>query len=135
MASHVFLDKQPQAIQNLAKAGKLTGPLFVGQGVSFRCGSDCYGKYIIYISPDCKTVGLIDSDSAFIESWTDGNMTSTMPADAFDRKPENLRWIQRYGDKWYCAYWNASERKVIRHKGCKTLLCWNGSFNYRDPSF
>lgn len=135
MAAHVFLDRQPRAIQHLAKVGKLTGPLFVGQGVSFRVGSDCYGKYIVYVSPDLKTVGLIDSDSEFVESWTDGNMTSTMPTDAFDQRPENLEWIQEYGNKWYSAYWSTSEHKVIRRKGCHTWPNWNGSFNYRDPSF
>ena len=134
MAAHYFLDKQPPEIQKRAKEGTLDGPYFVGQGLTTRCGSDAYGHYIDHISPDCKSIGIIDSDSSFASSWTEGSMTSTLPKDAFELKPENLIWLRFYGGKWYYAGWSKAENKVVRRRGSKVFPNWNGAYDYRDPS-
>ena len=44
---HYNLDKLDSELQKLAAENKLTGPCFVGQGLSKQVGSDCYGYYIV----------------------------------------------------------------------------------------
>lgn len=134
MAAHYSLEKQPPDIQLRAKEGRLDGPYFIGQGVTIRSGSDAYGHYIVDISPDFKTIALVDADTQFTKSWEDGSMTSTMPVNAFSQDKANLEWLQFYGGKWYSAYWSNAEGKVIRRKGCKEFPNWNGAYDYRDPS-
>lgn len=43
---HYKLDEIDPELRKLAEAGKLTGPCFIGQGLSKQIGSDCYGRYI-----------------------------------------------------------------------------------------
>ena len=123
-------------IGDLMQQGKLPGPMFVGQGLSKRVGSDCYGYYVTELKKTATgkpLVGIVNADSKFETSWTDGNMTCAMPAD----KTPTL-WITTYGHckrnkklpKWY-----ACDKTGKRFPGRVVWFDWNGAYAYLDPSF
>lgn len=111
----------------------LDGPKFVGQGVSRRVGSDCYGYFITAEKKiGRKTIwGLTSSCSRFVSDWAEGTMTSEWPG--FGKAEE---WIAPYGrdkrtgrTKWW---WCDADGK--RKNGMRAWLDWDGSYDYRDPS-
>lgn len=131
MAAHANLDKQPPEIQARAATGGLNGPYFVGQGLTRRVGSDSYGYYIVEISEDRKTVGLVPSDSFFANDWTGGAMVNQMP-ESFSLP--DIEWITYWRNKWWRAEFN-HQGELKRIPGAKACYSWNGAYDYLDPSF
>ena len=137
---HYFLENQVEDVRKRALEGKLTGPEFVGQGCTYRVGSDSYGYYVVEILKPGRLVALISADEKYITSWTDGNMICMMPTDKVLKNAvvcshpnSNFSYIMKYGKHWYrCDIING---EIIRRHGDYAGLSWNGSFSYRDPSF
>ena len=137
---HYFLENQVEDIRKRALEGKLTGPEFVGQGCTCRVGSDSYGYYVAEILKPGKLVALIMADDEYVTSWTDGDMTCTMPTDKLvknaaagpDGPNPYFDYIMRYGKSWYrCQIING---KIARQRRSHAGLSWNGAFSYHDPS-
>ena len=127
---HYNVDKQTAEIQQKVNENRLEGPEFIGQGCSYSPWTDTYGYYIVSISPDKKTVGLVHADSHFEKCWEDGNMVSEMPVN-----PAADEWAVKYGKKWYRGQFDRATGIVKRMPGQHWNLRWNGCYNYRDPSF
>lgn len=120
----------PKALEAEAKAYKLTGPCFIGQGWSEQVGSDCYGGYVTFIGTNAEGkpfYGLVSADTEFTKCWEDGSQTCTMPK---DRTPE-MYVVQFRGNWWKCN--DKGERYLGSHM--KVRYSWNGAHSYRDPSF
>ena len=139
--THYFLENQTEDVRKRASEGKLTGPEFVGQGCTYRVGSDSYGYYVAEILKPGKLVALVQSDDEWVTSWMNGDMTCTMPTDklvkdvvAGSNGPNPcFEYIMRYGKSWYRCEIIGGE--IVRRRGDHAGLSWNGSFSYRDPSF
>ena len=127
---HYNVDKQTPEIQKQVADHTLAGPEFIGQGCSYRPWTDTYGYYIVEMSKDKRTVGLVHADSKFEKCWEDGHMTSTMPARQI---PDE--WAVKYGKKWYRGQIDLATGIVKRCPGQHWYLDWNGCYNYRSPEF
>lgn len=127
--SHYNLEDQTQEIQDLAKAGKLTGPMFIGQGCTQSVGSDCYGAYITAKKQiGKKTIfGLVQADVVMHGHWSEGDQDCSMPE---GRRALPSQWITKYGKNWYYCDTNGK-----RFPGDKCKYRFNGAYAYRDPSF
>ena len=69
----------------------------VGVGVTERYGSDSYGRWICYVDPKTKTIGLYSPKHWFKNDWTDGSMEH----DPFDPKHGAEFFCQAWRGKWY----------------------------------
>jgi hypothetical protein len=137
--THYFLENQPEDVRKRASERKLSGPEFVGQGCTHRSGSDSYGYYVAEITVPGRLAALVQSDDEWTTSWMDGGMTCSMPADAVVRGAvagpaprREFDYIMRYGKNWYWC--EVVDGKIVRRRGCRAGLTWNGAFSYRDPS-
>lgn len=137
--THYFLENQVEDVRKRASDGKLAGPEFVGQGCTYRVGSDSYGYYVVEILKPARLVALIRADDEFITSWTDGSMKCSMPTDSAVKGAvsgpapcRDFDYIMRYGKDWYWC--DIVDGKIIRRRGSHARLSWNGAFSYRDPS-
>lgn len=137
--THYFLENQPEDMQKRALDGKLSGPEFVGQGCTYRVGSDSYGYYVAEILKPGKLVAIVQSDDEWVTSWMDGYMTCSMPTDklvksaAAAQPAESCEYVMRYGKNWYKC--DVIDGKIIRRRGDRIGLSWNGAFSYRSSSF
>lgn len=126
-------------MQKRALDGKLSGPEFVGQGCTYRVGSDSYGYYVAEILKPGKLVAIVQSDDEWVTSWMDGYMTCSMPTDklvksaAAAQPAESCEYVMRYGKNWYKC--DVIDGKIIRRRGDRIGLSWNGAFSYRSSSF
>ena len=117
----------------------MTGPEFVGQGCTYRIGSDSYGYYVAEILKPGKLVAIVQSDDEWVTSWMDGYMTCSMPTGklvksaAAAQPAESCEYVMRYGKNWYKC--DVIDGKIIRRHGDRIGLSWNGAFSYRSPSF
>lgn len=135
--THMFFDAEQRlryAADPEGFAKSLTGPMFVGQGLSKRVGSDCYGYFITAEKKvGKKTIwGLTSADDEFVTSWTEGTMKCKWPG--FGKAD---MWIAPYGkDKrtGRTKWWECDENGR-RFKGRHARFDWTGSYSYRDPSF
>lgn len=113
---------------------KLTGPTFIGQGLSIQVGSDCYCQYIVEkkVLPNKKTIwGIAHGKSHYKSDWTDGIEICDGPtswrADF---------WIMSWGrtksgsPKW----WQCNENGK-RMNGRRYVGRFDGAYAYRNPSF
>lgn len=137
---HYCLEKQPKWIQDLAAKGKLSEPLFIGQGWAERVGSDVYGGYVVSVKTlknGKPVIGVVRASAKFTSSWTEGSMRCTLPGEGNDPqacKPD--AWLTTYGkngdgtSKW----WRCSEDGK-RFPGKQCFWSFNGCAAYRDPSF
>ena len=125
----------------IAKANAFTGPVFVGQGLSKRVGSDEYGYYIVSIEKAKNgkpIVGIVDADSKFTTSCTEGSMTCCLPNGK--TKPEECaatQWITISG-KWKktgAPKWWYCDRNGKKFNGRHASFGWNGAHEYQNPSF
>ena len=119
----------PEEYKQLAKDGKLEGPYFIGQGWSYRIGSDCYGGYITFIGKNSANkpyYGLVEADSHFDKCWEDGHQTCVMPA---DKTPEEF--VVKFRGQWWKCDKNGDRYIGSRNK---VHYSWNGAFAYQDPS-
>lgn len=143
--THCFPDSIPKWLKDQADAGQLTGPEFVGQGLSRRVGSDSYGYFIVSISKTSKgkpLIGIADADAAMGPGgWVDGVQKCSLPngkSDPAECQPDF--YITTYGmqyspqhpaglPKWWMCDCNGvrTSRKVSYD--------WNGAYGYLDPSF
>jgi len=138
---HYFLENQSEEIRQKAEKREFTGPEFVGQGCTQQVGSDSYGYFVIEIIKPGRLAGLVRADSAFIGSWTEGSMTSKLPADAVFKTMASepagphseFDYIGRYGKNWYWC--DVIDGKIRRRRGSHARLSFNGAYSYRDPSF
>ena len=138
---HYFLENQAEDVRKRALERKLTGPEFVGQGCTYRVGSDSYGYYVAEILKPGKLVALVQSDDEWVTSWMDGDMTCTMPTDklvknavaGFNGPNPDFDYFMRYGKGWYRC--QIIDGKIVRQRRNRVGLSWNGAFSYRDPSF
>ena len=134
---HYNLEKQPKIIQDMANNDSLSAPCFIGQGITKRSGSDCYGYYIAEIMPLTKTkmiVGLAKAQTKLIGNNGYGGGydcsidMSKIKADMWIinyskyRKTGTYKWIECQCDGTYKSRWNLS-------------INWNGASEYLDPSF
>lgn len=137
--THYFLENQPEDAQKRALDGKLSGPEFVGQGCTYRVGSDSYGYFIAEIIKPGRLIAIVQSDDEWVTSWMDGHMMCSMPTDklvksAVAAQPaESCEYVMRYGKNWYKC--DVIDGKIIRRRGDRIGLSWNGAFSYRSPSF
>lgn len=133
---HYNLDKQPESIQKIANDNKLPWPTFVGQGITKYVGSDAYGMYVVSLSKTKSgkpLVGLVDADTKYTISWTDGHQDCSKDLS----KAKANMYITTYGkNKWtgnpkwyYCD--ETGKRTERRHVN----FSWNGAHSYQDPSF
>ena len=137
---HYFLENQAEDIRKRALEGKLTGPEFIGQGCTYRAGSDSYGYYVAEIIKPGKLAAIVQSDDEWIMSWTDGHMTCSMPTDKLVKNAVTgsngpnpyFEYIMRYGKKWYKC--DIIDGKIVRRCRDHVGLSWNGAYSYRDPS-
>lgn len=137
---HYFLENQSEDVRKRASEGKLTGPEFVGQGCTYRVGSDSYGYYVAEILKPGKLVAIVQSDDEWVTSWMDGHITCSMPVDklvknavAGSNRPNScFDYIMRYGKSWYKC--EIIDGKIVRQHRNHAGLSWNGVFSYRDPS-
>lgn len=137
---HYFLENQPEDVRKRAKEHRLSGPEFVGQGCTKRCGSDSYGYYVAEILKPGRLAALVDAECEWVSDWTNGSMTCSMPADlivkhaaAGSGPSRAFEYVMRYGEKWYwCNVTDGGE--IVRMPGHKAGLSWNGAHSYRDPS-
>lgn len=133
---HMFFDME-QKLRYVADSKgfneSLTGPTFVGQGISRSVGSDCYGYFITAEKKiGNKTIwGLTSSDDSYIKNCEDGTMKCGWPG--LNRVD---MWITSYGKdkrtgrpKW----WECDENGK-RFNGRRMLFSWKGAYSYRDPS-
>ena len=127
---HYNLDKLDSELQKLAAENKLTGPCFVGQGLSKQVGSDCYGYYIVngkwYGKNNRFVWGIASAKQVMHSDWTEGTMDCSI--DMSNAKPDS--WITKYGKHWYFCDANGK-----RYAGRKCSYYWNGAYGYQDPSF
>lgn len=137
---HYFLENQPEGARKRANEKKLSGPEFVGQGCTYRSGSDLFGYYVAEILKPNRLVALVQSDDEWVTSWMDGDMTCSMPADAIIKSAaagpapsREFDYIMRYGKKWYWC--DVIDGKIVKRRGDHVGLSWNGAFSYRDSSF
>ena len=137
--THYFLENQPEDTQKRALDGKLSGPEFVGQGCTYRVGSDSYGYFIAEIIKPGRLIAIVQSDDEWVTSWMDGHMTCSMPTDklvksaAAAQPAESCEYVMRYGKNWYKC--DVIDGKIIRRCGDRIGLSWNGAFSYCNPSF
>lgn len=134
---HMFFDMEQKLRYEADPEGfmkSLTGPQFVGQGLSKQVGSDCYGYFITAEKKiGDKTIwGITSSDDSYVTSWTDGTMKCDWPG--FGKADI---WITSWGKdkrtglpKW----WECDENGK-RFKGRRVYYSWRGCCSYRDPSF
>ena len=134
---HYKLDEIDPELRKIAEDRKLTGPCFIGQGLTERVGSDCYGYYITSeVKTEtvcngkvvkCKVVyGIARANQVMHGSWTEGDMDCSL-----DWNDYNVcYWITKYGKSWYFCDVNGN-----RFKGGKCKFGWNGAYGYQDPSF
>ena len=113
----------------------LTGPKFIGQGLTKRVGSDSYASYIVARKEvKGKTIWGICSAKTVMagKDWTDGDMDCSI--DMATAKPTS--WIIARGrtnngnDKWWFCDENGK-----RENGHRAMFSWNGAYAYLDPSF
>ena len=112
--------------KKLTKEEMMAG-IKVGQGATYRCGSDSYPYYVTEVNgfvvgtAAAKTLG-------FEHDWTDG-AERVAPFEE-GMKTESYRTIYRGG--WYeCdkdGNLTVPHRKAIQ-------LSYSGAYSYRDPSF
>ena len=139
---HCFLENQSDTVKAVAKAGKLAGPEFVGQGCTQRVGSDSYGYYVAEILKPGRLVALVRAEDEFVNGWAAGDMTCSMPTDVMVKQAaiggnaasKYFDYVEKYGKKWYWCDVDPYG-KIIRRRGNHAWLSWNGAFSYRDPSF
>ncbi len=132
--AHYNLDTIPAGIKELAETRKLVGPTFVGQGLSRRVGSDCYGSYIVASKKiGKKTIwGIASAKQIMHSDWTEGSEDCSI--DMATAQPGC--WITAYGKgiaghpKWWLCDENGK-----RYNGARAYYSWNGAYAYRDPSF
>lgn len=134
---HMFFDMEQKLRYEADREGfakTLDGPKFVGQGVSKRVGSDCYGYFITAEKKvGNKTIwGLTSSADEYVTSWEEGTMKCDWPG--FGKADV---WIAPYGKdkrtglpKW----WECDENGK-RFNGRRVWYDWTGACSYRDPSF
>lgn len=131
--THCFPKDREAELKIIAEAHGFNGPVFEGQGISKRVGSDCYGYYITSLKKKGKktVAGIVPADDKFITSWTDGSMECSMPK---SKKPSE--WICNSGKLkdgspkwWYC------DKNGKKFNGKKAGFSFNGAISYRDPSF
>lgn len=134
---HYKLDEIDPEIRKLAEAGKLTGPCFIGQGLTYSVGSDCYGRYITTeikneIVRNGKVIkskvvyGIAHAKQVMHGDWTEGDMDCSLDWNDY----HVVEWITKYGKHWYFCDVNGN-----RYKGDKCRYGWNGAYGYQDPSF
>ena len=134
---HMFFDVERKLRYEADPEGftkSLTGPAFIGQGLSKQVGSDCYGYFITAEKKiGNKTIwGITSSDDSYVTSWTEGTMKCNWPG--FGRADT---WITSWGKdkrtglpKW----WECDENGK-RFNGRRVQYGWRGCHSYRDPSF
>lgn len=124
---HYNLDTIEPNLKQLAENYKLSGPCFVGQGLSEQVGSDCYGHYVVASKNiSNKTIwGIARANEVMHGSWVEGDMDCSI--DMATTKPS--QWITKYGKHWYFCDENGK-----RQNGWKCRYSWNGAHSYRDPS-
>lgn len=137
---HYFPDDLNPIIREAAIEGKLTGPMFIGQGLTRRSGSDSYGAYVLSIGKT-KTgkplVGIGSAKSEFHGSWTEGSQDCSI--DLCDAQPDV--WLTTYGHWpnglpkwWYCDEHGDRKAANLLYTG-RSRYNWNGAYAYQDPSF
>lgn len=119
------------------KAHQLSGPTFIGQGITRSVGSDAYGSYIVAKKiVGRKTIwGIASADAAFHADWTEGTMDCSIDLAKVDEK--QLSWIVASG-KWKktgALKWWYCDAQGKKYNGQKARFSWNGAYSYRDPSF
>ena len=138
--THYYPEDKREELKIIAAANAFTGPCFIGQGLTRRCGSDSYGYYIVSIEKAKNgkpIVGIVEADSQFEKSWTDGDMICTLPDNK--EKPADCKatqWITTSGKWkrtglpkwWYC---DANGKKF---NGRHANFNWNGAYGYLNPS-
>ncbi len=133
--SHYNVEQQTPEIQQLVAECHLSGPTFIGQGLSKRVGSDSYGYYIVAQRHFGKTCiwGIAHARQVMHGHWAEGDEDCSI--DMATAKP--VEWITSYGKWkrtgrpkwWYC------DEEGFRKKGQHACFGWNGAYAYRDPSF
>lgn len=125
---HYNTENLSPELQKQVEERKLTGPCFIGQGLSEHVGSDCYGHYIVASKKvGSKTIwGIARANQVMHGSWTEGDMDCSI--DMSNAKPDS--WITKYGKHWYFCDSNGK-----RYIGRKCSYHWNGAYGYQDPSF
>lgn len=131
---HYNVESLSNELKTLVNEHKLTGPRFVGQGLSKRVGSDSYGYYIcsIAMAKNKKPVyGICSASTKMHGTWEEGDEDCTMPENAVPSS-----WITTYGKTktglpkwWYC------NSNGVRYTGEHASFSWNGAYAYKDPSF
>ena len=127
---HYNLEKLDSELQKLAARNKLVGPCFVGQGLSKRDGSDCYGYYIVsgkWLVKNSRFVwGIASANQVMHSDWTEGTMDCSIDIDT----AQPTSWITSYGKSWYFCDANGK-----RFNGMKCCFRWNGAYAFQDPNF
>lgn len=125
---HYNVDKLEPKLKVLVESRKLTEPCFIGQGLSNRVGSDCYGFYIVDKRQFDKHIiwGITHAKQVMHGDWTEGDMDCSIDID--NATPTS--WIMKWRGKWW--FCDELGNRYINEK-CK--FGWNGAYGYRDPSF
>ena len=131
---HYNVETLSDELKALVNERKLTGPEFIGQGLSKRVGSDTYGYYICSIAmgknkkPIC---GICSAVTKFHGTWAEGDEDCTMPGNAVPSI-----WRTTYGKtKSGLPKWWQCDSNGIRRAGARVSFSWNGAYSYKDPSF
>lgn len=134
MPRHYCPEEMNECEQLLLGKAHLTGPTFVGQGLTKRCGSDSYGMFIVAKKVvGKKTIwGIAAANSEMIRDWTDGEMSCVLDI----KHTEPQFWIMPWGKTktGACKWWKC-DAEGKRFKGERFSCSWDGAFAYRDPSF
>lgn len=125
---HYNTESLSPELQKQVEDEKLAGPCFIGQGLSKRVGSDCYGYYVVASKKvGSKTIwGIARANQVMHGDWTEGDMDCSI--DMSNAEP--YAWITKYGKRWYFCDANGK-----RYAGEKCFYHWNGAFGYQDPNF
>lgn len=123
-------------LQRKIDAGELDGPMFVGQGLSYGIGSDCYGYYITAMKKVGRKVvwGITRAKTEVHVHWTEGtedcsiDMETAVPTEWIVARG---KWPKTGRPKW----WYCDENGNRFLPGRKARFRWNGAHSYRDPSF
>ena len=112
---------------------KLTGPTFIGQGLSTRAGSDTYCQYIVEkkVLPNKKTIwGIAYGKSHFKSDWTEGTEICDGPT-SWNADFWIISWGQTKSGspKWWQCDENG-KRNRRRYAGG-----FNGAYAQQDLSF
>lgn len=136
---HYNVEAQPDEVKQIITNGKLTVPMFVGQGMTRSCGSDCYGAYVVAKKTVGKKIvwGCAYANEVMHGDWTEGYMDCSIDIDhatpAFWITQSGF-WKNRDGSRGRAKYYYCDEFGK-KHNGMKCEYSFNGARGYRDPSF